>query len=203
MASASDLIQTLSDATGVSFGTVFDIDRWLVKGTLRPVGGRRFGAAKMTPLDAARMLTAILASPQSNKAAEAVQRYEQTRPDKLRSSQELFAEIGLDDLAALPVHHSFVDGLAAIISSAAQGSLADYVQKSKAIERTCIEVSAVANATSASIRVLDANVHYAATNDGPTQSSRGETKLVGDLKETRQITGQAIFMIARLFKENM
>jgi hypothetical protein len=201
MASASDLIQILSDATGVPFGTVFDIDRWLVKGNLRPVGGRRFGAAKMKPLDAARMLTAILASPQSNKAAEAVQRYEQTRPDKLRSSQKLFVEHGLDDLSALAVRHGFVDGLAAIISSAAQGSLADYVQKSKAVERTSIEVSAVTNATHASIRVLDANVEYTTSIDGPVRSNRGKTKLGGDLRETRQITGQTIFMIARLFKE--
>jgi hypothetical protein len=202
MASASDLIQALSDATGVPFGTVFDIDRWLVKGNLRPVGGRRFGAAKMTPLDAARMLTAILASPQSNKAAEAVRRYEQTQPDKLRSNQKLFSEIGLDDLAALPARHSFVDGLAAIISSAAQGSLADYVQKSKTIERTGIEASAVTNATCASICVLTANVDYAATKDGPARSSGGKTKVAGDLKETRQITGQTIFMIAELFKES-
>jgi hypothetical protein len=200
MASASDLIQTLSDATGVPFGTVFDIDRWLVKGKLRPVGGRRFGAAMMTPLDAARMLTAILASPQSNKAAEAVQRYEQTRPDKLRSSQELFAEIGLDDLAALPDRHSFVDGLAAIISSAAQGSLADYIQNSKAVERASIEVSAVTNATRASIRVLDANVEYTTGIDGPVRSNRGKTMVVGDLQETRQITDQTILMIAHLFK---
>jgi hypothetical protein len=202
MASASDLIQTLSDATGVPFGTVFDIDRWLVKGNLRPVGGRRFGAAKMTPLDAARMLTAILASPQSNKAVEAVRRYEQTRPDKLRSSRGLFAEIGLDDLAALPARHSFVDGLAAIISSAAQGSLADYVQKSKAIERTSIEASAVTNATRARILVLDANVEYTTGIDGPVRSNRGKTMVVGDLKETRQISGQTILMIARLFKES-
>jgi hypothetical protein len=92
--------------------------------------------------------------------------------------------------------------LAAIISSAAQGSLADYVQKSKAIQRTSIEVSAVTNATRASIRVLDANVEYTTSIDGPVRSNRGKTMVVGDLKETRQVTGQTILMIAQLFKES-
>jgi hypothetical protein len=95
-----------------------------------------------------------------------------------------------------------VDGLAAIVSSAAQGSLADYVQKSKAIERASIEVSAITNATRAGIRVLDANVEYTTSIDGPVRSNRGKTILVGDLKETRQITGQTILMIARRFKES-
>jgi hypothetical protein len=201
MASPPELMQAVSEATGVAMATVVDMDRRLVKAELRTKGGRGLNAAKMTALDAARLLTAVLASPQSNRAAEAVQRYGQTKPDKARSSEKLFAGSGLEDLASLPASHSFEQGLAAIISSAAQGSLADYVQKSKAIERTSIEVSAVTNTTRASIRVLEANVEYTTSIDGRVRSNRGKTMVLGDLKEIRQITGQTILMIARLFKE--
>src|ERR1700751_3611932 len=118
MATPPELTQTVSEATGVALATVVDMDRRLVKAKLRPKGGRGLNAARMTELDAARLLTAVLASPQSNRAAEAVLRYERTKSDQARSSEKLFAQTGLEDLTSLPASHSFVDGLNALISSA-------------------------------------------------------------------------------------
>ena len=64
-------------------------------------GGRGFNAARMSPLDAARLLTAVLVSPQANTAADAVERYARTGVDKVRSSDKLFGAVHLVDLAAL------------------------------------------------------------------------------------------------------
>jgi hypothetical protein len=74
MASPAQLVHTVSRATGVPLPTIVDIDRRLVTGKLRTKGGRGFNAAQVTALDAARLLTAVLASPQANAAVEAVTR---------------------------------------------------------------------------------------------------------------------------------
>src|SRR5271170_6555986 len=100
MATPAQLMQTLSCVTGVPLPTVVDIDRKLVKAKLRTKTGRGFNAAQMTPIDAARILTAVLASAQANASAEAVDRYAQTRPDKSRSSDHLFRAVNIEDLAA-------------------------------------------------------------------------------------------------------
>jgi hypothetical protein len=99
---------------GVPLSTIVDIDRRLVKGKLRTKDGRGFNAPQMTPLDAARLLAAVLASPRANAAADAVERYTQTRVDKARSSDKSFGAVDLNDLAALPPRHGFVDALTAL-----------------------------------------------------------------------------------------
>jgi hypothetical protein len=195
------LMQAVSEATGVALGTVTDIDRWLVKAGLRTKGGRGLNAARMTALDAARLLTAVLASPQSNRAPEAVQRYGQTKPDKARSSEKLFAGTALEDLASLPANHSFVDGLTALIVSAATGSLA----KVGARSFPHIEVSAFTQATHGRIRISGlpgdaiANVEYGARS--PSEGTRGRKGASGDLEQSRRITEQTILPVARLLGE--
>ena len=56
MATPPELTQTVSEATGVALATVVDMDRRLVKAKLRTKGGRGLNAARMTELDAARLL---------------------------------------------------------------------------------------------------------------------------------------------------
>ena len=109
MASPAQLMETISGATGVPLATIVDIDRRLVKAELRTKGGRGFNAAQMTALDAARLLTGLLGSAQANTAAEAVERYAQTRVDKTRSSDKMFTAVQLDELVALPARHGFVE----------------------------------------------------------------------------------------------
>ena len=131
MATPAQLLNAIASATGVPLPTLVDIDRKLVKGELRTKGGRGLSAAHMTALDAARLLTAILASPQANTSVEAVERYGQTHPDKTRSSDTSFGAVKLDDLAGLPARHSFVDALEALIDSASSGSLAKLINNPK------------------------------------------------------------------------
>jgi hypothetical protein len=213
MATPAQLAQMVSDVTGVPLATIVDLDRRLVKGELRTISGRGFNAARMTALDAARLLTAVLASPQANVAVEAVERYMQTQVDKARSSDRLFAATELDDLAALPVRHSFVDALAALIASASTGSLAKLIAVSDDGWVPQIEVFAFTRAVRGRIRIaglpngMTASVEYFPT---PTGSAPRRAKKVrasrmplanedsGDLEQSRRVTERTILPIARL-----
>jgi hypothetical protein len=206
MATPPELMQTVSEATGVTLATVVDMDRRLVKAKLRTKGGRGLNAARMTALDAARLLTAVLASPQSNAAAEAVLRYEHTRPDRDRSNKALFGNIGLDDLEALPAGHGFVEGLAALITSASRGSLAR-LMAGKGVKAPHLEVFAFTGTTRGRIRIsglpigIIASVEYvpAARKGGIGKARDARGQNTGDLEQSRRITEQTVLSVAELF----
>jgi hypothetical protein len=211
MATPLQLVETVGSATGLPLATVVDIDRRLMRAKLRAKGGRGRYAARMTPLDAARLLTAVLASPQANEAAEAVERYSLTAPDRERSSEKLLAATQLDDLFALPLRFSFVDALAALIASAASGSLAVLIANSGDGWTPSIEVFAFTRAVHGRIRIaglpngLTASVEYA-----PAVSTKGKPRRVparadettGDLEQSRRITEQTILPVASLLVES-
>jgi hypothetical protein len=216
MASPAQLMQAVSDATGTPMATVVDIDRKLVKGKLRTKGGRGFSVAAMTPLDAARLLTAILGSPKANASVNAVERYADTLPDRTRSSDGLFGAAKLDDLAALPARHSFVDALAALVASAATGSLAEFMENSSEGWSPHIEVFAFTGATRGRLRIsglpngLTASIEYAPAPE-PTKPLRAKKisrvrdarrhETIGDLEQSRRVTERTILPIARLLAQ--
>jgi hypothetical protein len=214
MATPAQLVSTISLATGVPLATMVDIDRKLVKGNLRAKGGRGFNAAKMTPLDAARLLTAVLASPQANASVEAVQRYTETTMDKAKSSAKAFDAANIDDLAALPARHSFVDALAAVIASVGTGSLAKQMAAAGGSAIPSIEIFAFTRATRGRIRIAGlpngqtASVEYAAipVTAKSTRPDKGRRRHVaenasGDLEQSRRITERTILSIARILAE--
>jgi len=206
MASPAQLMQTISDATGLPLATVVDADRRLVKGGLRTKGGRGFSVAQMAPLDAARLLTALLASAMTNASVEAVQRYMQTSVDKSRSSEKLFAATGLVDLAGLTSRDGFVAALDALIASAATGSLAALIADSKKHAIPHIEVFAFTRATRGRIRISGLpNGQTASVEYIPSKKSRGlpkaSTEVLGDLEQSRRITEQTIYSIAELLAQ--
>lgn len=204
MAGPAQLIQAVSVTTGVPLPTVTDIDRRLVKVGLRSKGGRGRSAANMTPLDAARLLTAILAAPQATLSVEAVTRYAETKPDKTRSTDGLFRQVELDDLSRLPARHGFVDALAALIASVSTGSLHRLMAKVGKGWQLQIEVFAFTRATWGRIRLaglpngLTASLEYR-----PTKSSGhvATTAHTGDLEQSRRITAATILPVARLLSE--
>jgi hypothetical protein len=211
MATPAQLAQMVSDVTGVPLATIVDLDRRLVKGKLRTISGRGFNAARMTPLDAARLLTAVLASPQANVAVEAVERYMQTQVDRARSSDRLFTTTGLDDLAALSVRHSFVDALTALIASASTGSLAKLIAASDNGWIPQIEVFAFTRAVRGRIRIaglpngMTGSVEFFPTAAGePPRAKRERRRMppandgAGDLEQSRRVTDRTILPIARL-----
>lgn len=209
MPTPSQLIETVSETTGVPLATVTDMDRRLVKANLRTKKGRGFNAAQMTPLDAARLLTAVLASPQANAAAEAVQSYSATTPDRTRSSERLFGAAQLDDLASLPIRISFVEALAALLASAAAGSLASMIEHSKKGITPSIEVFAFTRAVKGRIRLsglpngFTASIEYIPAAGSKVGSRKGITQEeAGDLEQSRRITERTILPIAQLLAED-
>jgi hypothetical protein len=211
MATPAQLVSAISLATGIPLPTMVDIDRKLVKGDLRTKGGRGFNAAEMTALDAARLLTAVLASPQANASVDAVERYSQTRIDKRRSNAEAFGETGLDDLA-LPARHSFVDALAAVIASAATGSLARQIAAAGDGVGPSIEIFAFTRATRGRVRIAGlpngqtTSVEYAAilvTAKSRADKGRraGAENAPGDLEQSRRITEKTILPLATLLSK--
>ncbi|HVA81365.1 MAG TPA: hypothetical protein VNF29_10620 [Candidatus Binataceae bacterium] len=215
MASPAQLVRRLSETTGVSLATVTDLDRRLVMGKLRSKGGRGLHVARVTPLDAARLLTAILASAQANLAASAVARYAATQADPVRSSETLFAASGLADLAALPARHSFVEALECLIASAADGALAQLIGDSEPHRAPpAIEVFAFTQATCGRIRLaglpnkMTVNVEYGPAGGSkgrlPKIASRGITganETAGDLEQSRRVTERTILAVAELLAE--
>jgi hypothetical protein len=206
MATPAELVSAISKATGVPLATMVDIDRKLVKGNLRTKHGRGFSAARMTPLDAARLLTAVLAGSQANASVEAVQRYTETRMDKGRSSPKAFEAADIDDLATLPVRHSFVDALAAIIASAATGSLAKQIAASGDRAIPTIEIFAFTRATRGRVRIANlrnveaVTIEYAVPRR-EAKLPRPNKKAGGDLEQSRRITERTILPIAKLLSE--
>ena len=206
------MVRTLSETTGVPLATVTDIDRKLVKAGLRSKGGRGLYAARMIPLDAARILTAMLASARTTLAAAAVNRYARTRVDPSRSSDGVFSASGLSDLATLAVEHSFVEGLAAVIASAADGALARLLARAKNpssfphievfafTEATCgrIRLSGLPNRMTASVEYLPSPNPRGRRSPSPEGRAYGTSGDGGDLEQSRRVTERTILAVANL-----
>ena len=209
------MVRRLSEVTGVSLATVTDLDRRLVMGKLRSKKGRGHYVARVTPLDAARLLTAILGSAQANLAASAVARYAATEADRHRSSEPLFAGSDLADLAALPARHSFVDALECLIASAADGALARLIEDAVPQRAPpAIEVFAFTQATYGRIRLAGlpnrtvVNVEYGPARgakgrrpEGGGRGIGGNNETAGDLEQSRRVTERTILAIAELLAE--
>lgn len=207
MATPGQLMNALYAATGIPLPTIVDLDRKLVKGGLRTKGGRGLSAAQMTPLDAARLLTALLASGHANTAVEAVKRYTSTQCDRERSSRDQFGAAHFDELTSLPAHHGFVDALAAVIAAASTGSLAKLVDDEKG-STPHIEVFALTRATRGRIRIsglpngLTVSMEYisqsTAKKKGRPSRQANNEQGGGDLEQSRRITERTLFPVARI-----
>lgn len=206
MATPAQLMDTLADALRIPLATIVDHDRKLTKAGLRSKNGRGRSVATATTLDAARLLTSILAGPRATEAASAVERYNLAVVDKARSSEGAFAATGLPDLTRLSTRHSFVEAIAAVITSAAVGSIAALTDKGAPPR---IEIFAFMRATRGRIRftgIADARtvvVEYAHSGKEPGSTTTAGTPPQvegGDFEQSSRITDQTIYAIAALFK---
>jgi hypothetical protein len=117
------LITVIAEATRKPRPTVFAIDRELATAGLRKIGGRGTSAAKMTPRDAAQLLTAVMGSEQIRDAASVVKFYTDTRLHE-GSKDAPYASVLIPELRDLPPNHSFIDALAALLTAVESGSIA-------------------------------------------------------------------------------
>jgi hypothetical protein len=124
----------MSVALDVPEETVVQHDRNLVMAGLRTKGGRGRSAPEVTPLDAARLLVATLASFRTKDSVATVKQFERAvfePPDrprtisfrgfKLHDGGASDASTFLDRaIASLPPTHNFIEALAALIADASR-----------------------------------------------------------------------------------
>jgi hypothetical protein len=127
MATPGQLVKSIAEALSIPEPTVVQYDRLLAESGWRSKGGRGTSAAKVTAVDAANLLIAILGSPVAGAsikpAIEVCETYGRLRLKVGGTSENLktFKELGFATLAKLPTSHTLRDGLAAIIDGAKIG----------------------------------------------------------------------------------
>jgi hypothetical protein len=142
MVTPGQLVKAMADALGISAATVTQYDRVLAENGLRSKGGRGLSAARVTTADAANLLIAIMGSPVSGAAIKdaartckvygALPNYDtivERQNLRLLGAKKYAARrrelrlLGAKKLAALPMNHSFCNGLIALIEEAMAGTM--------------------------------------------------------------------------------
>jgi hypothetical protein len=116
-----DLVSAVSIAMDVPRETVFQHDRNLVVAGLRTFGGRGRNAPTVTPLDAARLMIAVLGSARVLDSVETVKAFTEATFHPLAGSPVFDPAI-----ASLPPNHNFIEALAALINDASAPFHADH-----------------------------------------------------------------------------
>lgn len=129
------LVKAVAIALDVPEETVVQHDRNLVVAGLRTKGGRGRSAPAVTPLDAARLLTATLASFRTKDSVSTVREFEGAifypgpeHAAEVRAARRhhLFYEVAF---LSLPEQHNFIEGLAALIKDASGPLPTDQVEQ--------------------------------------------------------------------------
>jgi hypothetical protein len=127
MATPGQLVKCIAEALSIPEPTVVQYDRLLAENGMRSKGGRGTSAAKVTPVDAANLLIAILGSPvagASIKPAIEVCKTYGRLPVKLGGNSQtlkMSRKLGFSTVAKLSPSHTLRDGLAALIEGACVG----------------------------------------------------------------------------------
>jgi hypothetical protein len=206
MANSRQLAEAVSAVTGMALPTIVDIDRKLASAGLRTLGGRGLNAARMTALDAARLIVALLGSSQARAAGDTVNRYALAYPDETRSTKGRFSATPIQALAALPVRHSFVEALAALLNSAATESRSRTTAQAGSSWAT-IEISASNRAIRGSIKMggtpgtAPVTIEYVGSEAHKKVGARGSGHNDGDLEQLRRITDRTLLAIAAVLAD--
>jgi hypothetical protein len=127
MATPGQLVKCIAEALSIPEPSVVQYDRLLAENGLRSKGGRGTSAAKVTTVDAANLLIAIMGSPvigASIKPAIEVCKTYGRLPLKVGGASEnmkTFRTLGLTTMSKLPPSHTLRDGIAALIEGASVG----------------------------------------------------------------------------------
>ena len=112
MALISHLVKELALNTGTAEKSITVIARWLREDGLLSQKGRGRGAAQATPLDAARLLIALMVGGKMKNAPQAVRDFGQMVLSRDIRDKQM---ISLEELFGLPDDHTFEEGIAALI----------------------------------------------------------------------------------------
>jgi hypothetical protein len=127
MATPRQLVEIVAEVLGISVATVIVHDRNLSTAPvpLRTVAGRGRAAAKITAVDAANLLIAVVASESVKNSVWTVLTYGGMRLGSRVSSSGIRSTIstGIRSVDALPPNHSLGEFLAALIEAVAANEL--------------------------------------------------------------------------------
>jgi hypothetical protein len=127
MATPGQLVKCVAEALNIPEPTVVQYDRLLAENGMRSKGGRGTSAAKVTSVDAANLLIAIMGSPVAGAsikpAIEVCKAYGKLRVRLGGTSENMktFKRLGFPTVSKLPISHSLREGLAAVITAACAG----------------------------------------------------------------------------------
>ena len=131
MATPGQVTKLIADSFAVPHKTITKIDRALVEAGFRRTGGRGPGSMHFTPIEVAKLLTAIAAAPVAGafvkSSAVSCMNYFDLPLHHMENGDDAAPWFGGDcpipQLAALPVRHTFGEALIALIESAIAGDL--------------------------------------------------------------------------------
>jgi hypothetical protein len=141
MATPGELVKVIAATLGEDEATVTQHDRNLLIAGLRTKGGRGRSAAKVTPRDAAHVLTSVLGSHRVRDGVETVRRYMRTQEHRAHWFQHwpadkqqgmgppnVWESFDIAELTALPPDHTFIDALTVLITLASEGRLIPHLK---------------------------------------------------------------------------
>jgi hypothetical protein len=210
------LVRAVSIALDVPEETVVQHDRNLVVAGLRTRGGRGRSAPEVTPLDAARLLAATLASVRAKDSVETVEALGRAQFDPSRPTYEV-TYIDADGLfvpqisrlqdaakhrdiaiASLPATHNFIDGLAALIADAS-GPIDDFQLFVTRFSKLGISCSSP---------VGQASLGNFARYSVPVEPTPNQAPKLADIyffygiHQDRKVAGTAIMVLGAAFRDN-
>jgi hypothetical protein len=207
------LVQAVSIALNVPEETVVQHDRNLVVAGLRTKGGRGRSAPLMTPLDAARLLVAALASFRTKDSVTTVNQFECSifhAPGhydidgfKFRDEPDHDASEGIDNaILSLPPTHNLIDALVAVIREASMpiDDCKSFLNRFGKLGVSCSSPSGEAKIGE------DPFVAYSVPRTNSANLPRGwgeERKYYAwGIRQQRLIPGTAIMLLGAAFRDN-
>ena len=202
MASPGKLVQTLAQALDLPEASLVHIDRGLVVAGLRSKGGRGRSAARVTPRDAAVLLVAILAGGLAKDAPTAIHRYLDAHPLRAPGAAHPFADLGLPDLAGLPLRHSFIDAVATLILCAGTPQAPGVVEVAATSPGTLadLRIAATPSGRTAEVRYVPPGI-WPANPELRSAISPERLPPHGDLQQYRRITQKTLNRLAACLAE--
>jgi len=206
------LVKAISIALEVPEETVVQHDRNLVVAGLRTKGGRGRSAPEVSPLDAARLLVATLASFRTKDSAATVKEFERAifeppeRPRqfliggfKARDDEYSEAAKPVDRaISRLPPAHNLVEALAAIISDASTpiDDFELFLKRFGKLGVSCISPSGKARIGGVTF------VSYSVPRDLPRLAWEELQYCASGIRQERVIPGTAIMLLGAAFRDN-
>jgi hypothetical protein len=210
------LVKAVSIALEVPEETVVQHDRNLVVAGLRTKGGRGRSAPQVTPLDAARLLVATLASFRTKDSVTTVEQFEHAifePPDKpryfsvggirLRDKPDPDGAKRIDSaILDLPTTHNLVDGLAAIIRDASRpiDNFQSFLNRFGKLGVSCSSPSG--NARIGEVTFVGYSVPREILADVPRESWEDRQHSTPGIRQDRMVSGTAIMLLGAAFRDN-